>query len=355
MAKISKRIEIVASSKHELNSMSPRSREAIRDILSKKYTHVDVSIVNNLQDLEFLAERSPDMVFLGMKFIPNDPGLGLSDPNKVWISEYLDRRSICYTGSGHTAVELELNKDLAKRRIAEAGLRTSKFQVIGREENITSSQVTLSYPLFVKPTNRGGGSGVDTGSLVHNFRQLCSKVQSLAVELRSDALVEEYLPGREFSVGILKDEYTNYYSVMPLELVAPMDESGERFLSGHVKSMDAERHSEILDIDLKAKINALALGAFKALGARDYGRIDIRLDATGTPHFLEANLLPSLLFNYGNFPRACLLNIKLMHEPMILKIINLAFSRGAAVSADILNAGPTFNKLPALISPGPIF
>jgi len=63
------------------------------------------------------------------------------------------------------------------------------------------------------------------------------------------------------------------------------------------------------------------------LGARDYGRIDIRLDATGTPHFLEANLIPSLISGYGSFPKACVMNIGLEYEPMIMRIANLGLSR----------------------------
>ena len=240
-----------------------------------------------------------------MKFVPSDPDLGLSDPNKIWISEYLDRCGICYTGSGHMAIELEMNKNLAKQRIAASGLRTPRFKVIDRNRQLATHEVALTYPLFVKPTNRGGGEGVDAASLVNDFSQLRSKVALLSAELRSDSLVEEYLPGREFSVGILKELRTSQYKVMPIELVAPLDKTGARILSAQIKSMDVESHFEVTDGKLKAMINELAINAFRALGARDYGRIDIRLDAAGRPHFLEANLLPSLMNNYGNFPKTC--------------------------------------------------
>jgi D-alanine-D-alanine ligase len=114
---------------------------------------------------------------------------------------------------------------------------------------------------------------------------------------------------------------------MPLELIAPPDTSGARFLSGAIKKADTEHYLEVTDIPLGTTICTLALDAFHALGAQDYGRIDVRLDSAGKPHFLEANLLPSLLDGYGNFPKACLLNAGLSHKAIILRIVDLALLR----------------------------
>lgn len=307
--------------------MGVKSRTEIKAILSKQYSHVRITIINNLSDLEALVARRPDVVFLGMKFIPSRPVLGLASQRKIWLSEYFDREGIAYTGSGQSAIELELNKELAKQHLFDAGLMSAGFMVIQNYEQLTPDDITLTYPLFVKPTDRGGGKGVDAGSLARDFHQLRAKVRSLKVDLGADALVEEYLPGREFSVGILRQQHTGKYAVMPIELVAPPDKSGARYLSGHVKSADAEYNLAVTDKELRTKINALAVGAFHALGARDYGRIDIRLDAHGTPHFLEANLLPSLLEGYGNFPKTFMLNMKLAHKSIITNIISLALAR----------------------------
>jgi len=335
--------------------MGPKSQEAIRATLSKEYARVGITLVNDLSDLVALVAMAPDMVFLGMKFIPSNPELGLSDPNKIWLSEYFDEQGIAYTGSSHTAVALELSKELAKQRVAAAGLQTPLFQVISRNEQLTQGDVTLRYPLFVKPTNRGGGAGVDAGSLVYNFPQLLSKVRSLSADLQSDSLVEEYLPGREFSVAILKETYTDQYSVMPIELVAPPDMSGARYLSAQVKAADTERNLEVTDSNLKTTINTLALDAFLALGARDYGRIDVRLDSHGAPHFLEANLLPSLLNGYGNFPKSCLLNNSLEYEPMILTIVSLAFMRTTHEDTHIYEVNDAPGITLSLASSGPVF
>jgi D-alanine-D-alanine ligase len=110
---------------------------------------------------------------------------------------------------------------------------------------------------------------------------------------------------------------------MPLELVAPKDAQGARILSQEIKAADQEDYLEIGDKTIKKKVSELAMKVFVALGARDYGRIDVRLDSAGIPQFLEANLLPSLLDGYGNFPKACLLNINLSYADMILEITAL--------------------------------
>jgi D-alanine-D-alanine ligase len=195
--------------------------------------------------------------------------------------------------------------------------------------------VPLDFPLFIKPTDRGGGLGVDSDSVVHGFDQLRTKVHSITTTFRSDALIEEYLPGREFSVAILKYKNSAGYLAMPIELVAPADKNGSRLLSGQVKSENVEQVLEVTDTIVRSKVITLALAVFDALGARDYGRIDIRLDNNGTPHFLEANLIPSLISGYGSFPKACLLNIGLDYEPMIMTIANLALARNVNEIVDV--------------------
>jgi D-alanine-D-alanine ligase len=163
--------------------------------------------------------------------------------------------------------------------------------------------------------------------VANNFRQLQSKVHSIATDLQSDSLVEEYLPGREFSVAILKDGHADEFLAMPIERIAPPDEHGARFLSAQVKSADAGSSLAVTDKIIKAKVMALALKVFHALEARDYGRIDIRLDKADEPHFLEANLIPGLISGYGNFPKACLLDMDMDYETMILNIANLGLAR----------------------------
>lgn len=327
MKKINKHIEIVRSTISNLNSMGTASSNGALKVLAEYYVRVGITMINNLSDLEALVALKPDLVFLGMEFVPTDPNLGPEDPNKIWITSYLDDHDIAYTGSSQTAHELARNKPMAKQQVLDAGLTTSEFFVVAPNQVNPSHNVPLTYPLFIKPTNRGGGAGIDSKSVVNTSFELDAKVASIAKKFRSDSLVEKYLDGREFSVAILKQEYSAEYSVMPLELIAPQDEYGARILSARIKSADTERFLEVTDEDIKHRISTLAIDVFHALGARDYGRIDIRMDKLGTPYFLEANLIPSLLKGYGNFPKACMLNMDLDYESMLLSIVRLALRR----------------------------
>ncbi len=331
MIKRSKHIEIVRSTQPGLSSLSEESCRAIFAVLAKNYATVGVTIVNNLSDLQALVALRPDLVFLGMKFIPEDSELGLNDPKKIWVAKYLSENNIAHTGSSHIAHELELNKPLAKQRVVAAGLKTSPFFVAGKKWLESPGGTSLPYPLFVKPANRGGGVGIDSDSVGRDATALRSKVQSIAASLQADSLVEEYLPGREFSVAILKNSLTSEFAVMPIELIAKPDKHGVRVLSEEVKSANSEQAVEVADKAIRAKVSELAFDVFVALGARDYGRVDIRLDVSATPHFLEANLIPSLISGYGSFPKACVLNLGLDYEPMILNIINLGLARSMDV------------------------
>jgi D-alanine-D-alanine ligase len=321
------RIEIISSSLTGLSSMSQESRENISAVLSAHFSDVTITVVNNQADLESLASRDPDLVVLGMKFLPMHPELGFHDPDKIWISDYLEQAGIVHTGSRQPAHVLELSKQKAKDRVKKAGVRTSCYFVASRNQVLSESDITLRYPVFIKPTDRGGGCGVDEHSVASNFDELQAKVQSIAALYGSASLIEEFLPGREFSVTLLKHVESDQYDITPLELVAEPNKRGHRMLSNQVKSSNSESVFIVENGTLKTSLEVLALTSFEALGGRDYGRIDIRLDSYGIPHFLEANLMPSLISGYGTFPKACELGKGLDYEPMILRIVELGLSR----------------------------
>lgn len=344
MIKINKHIEIVRSTSKGLSSMSRESCDAVLTVLSKHYASVRVSVVNDLSELEAIVARDPDLVFLGMEFIPVNPSLGWQDPNKIWLTTYFDEHDITYTGSSQAAHYLERNKPLAKQRALESGLKTAPFCIIKHDQSTGSRNMPLTFPVFIKPANRGGGLGIDSDSLVYNFKQLLAKVSSIT-SLHSDSLVEEYLSGREFSVAILKDKHSAEFAVMPIELIAPLDKNEARILSSKVKSSNTEQAIEVTDKIIKSKVTTLALNVFHALGARDYGRIDIRLDRNGEPHFLEANLLPSLISGYGSFPKACMLNLNLDHESMIMRIAKLGLARNLDDTEEALELSTTMNTV----------
>lgn len=323
MAKLPLRIEVVRSNIKALSSMSAESALSIVETLGKKYSEVIMTNVDNESDLKALIARKPDLVFLGMYFVFEDSELHA----KLWLSNSLEKNGIRHTGSGKFSHRLGLNKHLAKQRMVEKDLQTSPFMIIERKNEQVINEGALTFPLFVKPSNKGGGQGIDEFSVVRTVEELRAKVASIHEVQNTDALVEEFLIGREFSIAIIGDADTDALIAMPIELVAKKDINGERMLSKTVKSSNSEAVLAVTDPAESSRLKHFAINAFRALGGRGYGRIDVRFDAFGVPHFLEANLIPSLIDGYGSFPKAYEMNLGLDYTSMIMHIVRLGIKR----------------------------
>jgi D-alanine-D-alanine ligase len=328
MSKIDKYIEIVGSSNPRINAMAADSRLTILTTLSKIYTNVGITIVNNLADLEGLVAKKPDLVVLGMKLVLLDPEKSYDDSRKMWLSDYLEEHGIDYTGSDTAALTLEFDKHVAKQRVIDSGLQSSTYFISSVSQPTFTHN--LRFPLFVKPTNRGDSKGIDERSVVYSDTDLEAKISSIHNDHSSDALIEEYLPGREFSVAVIKQPNSDSLLAMPVEITTPADAQGHSFLSEAVKEADSEQVLAVNDAELKEALNVLAIGVFKALGSRDYGRIDMRLDSLGAPSFIEANLMPGLS-DHGYLARCFDLNERIAYEDMIISIVSLGFDRAAGV------------------------
>jgi D-alanine-D-alanine ligase len=321
---INKYIEIVGSANPRLNAMAPSSRLSIAATLRKRYAKVGISIVNNIDDLDALVAKKPDLVVLGIKLVLLEPAKSYDESKKVWLASYLDEHGIAYTGSDATALGLEVDKHDAKLTAITAGLRSSEFFISTMSSPRFSHN--LQFPLFVKPTNRGDSKGIDEQSVVYSDTNLRAKIQSIHRVCSSDALIEEYLPGREFSVAVIRQQSSGKLLAMPIELTTLADKKGHSILSQSVKNADSETVLSVHDNKLKHSLNALAIGVFEALGARDYGRIDMRLDKHGKPSFIEANLMPGLS-THGYLARCFYLNKRIAYSDMILAIVALGLTR----------------------------
>jgi len=330
--KTNKYIEIVVSSQSQFNSMAKASRLRVFAALNKHFTKVGMTTIDNLTDLEQLVAKKPDLVVLGVKFTHIGFSGTSGNSTKIRISDYLKQNNINFAGSDAEARSIGLIKHKAKLKVKQAGLQTSKHYISGL--NQLALKNNLKFPLFVKPTNRGGSQGVDENSVVYSDSQLQSKILSIHEGYKSDALIEEYLPGREFSVAVTRQLGSNDLLAMPIEIKAPKDRNGNSFLSEAVKKADSEKVVAIKDPILKKAVNNLAIGVFGALGARDYGRIDMRLNAQGNPSFIEANLMPGLS-SHGYMSRCFKINHKISYDDMIVSIINIALERATILSIEV--------------------
>ena len=210
---------------------------------------------------------------------------------------------IPYSGSDPFTLTLCLDKARTKETLAFHGIPTPPFAVVDDPAEIESVTADLHLPLFVKPLHEGSSKGITDGNLCWDRKQLRKQTQFLLTNYKQPVLVEEYLPGKEFTCAVLGngDEAT----VLPI--VGMNFDSlpkGALPIYGFDAKFVWDRPEKPLEIfqcparitsELQASIERVTLDAFRVLGCRDWARIDIRLDAAGNPNVLEVNPLPGIL------------------------------------------------------------
>lgn len=316
-SKINKTIEIITvpknadPMKNQLNVGILLDEKIIRDILSKYYQNVIITEINTQSDLNRLAVRNPDLVFSGVKYFDF---LG----KVLWLNDYLDVFDIPYIASDRKALDSESDKSRAKEIMQKAGIATAHFFTTRPGEHPTEQSIPIAFPLFLKPVTGGDSRGVDANSVVSDFPGFLAKVGEIQDRQKSDSMVEAYLSGKEYSVGIFEDIVTGILTAMPIEIIVEKNRNGNRILDFDTKKNDTEKVIAVNDRGLHKQLSDMAKAAFQALDGKSFGRIDIMMNHDNVPHFIEANLMPGL--RKGYFYRACLLNSNMSYERMIRKI-----------------------------------
>ena len=285
----------------------------VHKILSDRYQLVTITQIRTRRDLERMAIRRPDLVFSGVKYFT-------FDGEDLWLNDFLDLHGIAYIASGRSALDNEHDKARAKNLVSAANVATAEFFLTAPGEHPTAATIPLPFPLFVKPVTGGDSRGVDAKSVVHDFDGFRRKVLDIHENQMSQALVETYLSGREYSVGILEDASNGKLRAMPVEIIAAPNRNGDRILDYDVKKQDSENVAPVTDTATRLQLGTLAKAAFRALGGKSLGRIDIKMSHANVPNFIEANLMPGL--RRGYFYRCCLLNLDMTYEAMILTIVD---------------------------------
>ena len=321
--KITKTIEIVIVpnfgevNSHQDNVGIILEEKKILRILSKRYKNVIITEINCEQDLEKLAARKPNLVFSGVKyFFFND--------RKVWLNDYLEMFDIPYIASSKLALDNESNKNQAKKLMQKAKIKTADFFITNPGEYLDETLIPIKFPLFIKPVTGGDSRGIDKHSIVLNFESFVAKVLDIKAEQNSPSLVETYLSGKEYSVGIFEDSIDGSLRAMPIEIIVKKNVDGHCILDFDVKKNDEEKVIPVTDIKIFNKLSKLAKDSFRALGGKSLGRIDIKMNHLGVPHFIEANLMPGL--RKGYFYRSCVINLGMSYEDMIFSIANTGLS-----------------------------
>jgi len=210
---------------------------------------------------------------------------------------------IPYSGSDPFTLTLCLDKAKTKETLAFHGIPTPRFAVVEDVGELQTRTADLQLPLFVKPLHEGSSKGITDRNLCFDRDHLARQTRFLLENYQQPVLVEEYLPGKEFTCAVLGNG--NRATVLPL-----VGMNFESLPDGAlpIYSFDAkfvwDRPDNPLEIfqcparitkELQASIERVTLDAFRVLGCRDWARIDVRLDAAGNPNVLEVNPLPGIL------------------------------------------------------------
>lgn len=257
------------------------------------------------------------------------------------VPAILEMLGIPYTAAGVLANALSLDKGMCKMVWRAAGLPTAPFQVLHQVDAPLAEN--LSFPLFLKPAREGSGMGINERSVVRSEPELRDQAAWLLCTYHQPVLVEAYLPGREFTIGLVGNERTSClvpstpaydergFIVFPaLEIdVSTVVEAGGLY-SSHVKS-DKPLEPRYLcpapiDDALAAEMNDLAVRAFAAIDARDVGRVDFRLGPDCRPYLLEINTLPGLNPRYSDIVFGAA-GMGMTYETLVAEILHSAAVR----------------------------
>lgn len=241
------------------------------------------------------------------------------------IPAILDVYDIPYTFSDPLVMALSLHKGMTKAVVRGAGLPTPDFQMVQRLSDLAG--LNLSFPVFAKPVAEGTGKGVSPASKISSRQELETVCADLLEKFDQPVLLEAYLPGREFTVGVV-GEGESTKPLGTLEIVLGDDAEPEVY-----SYVNKERCEDLVEYrlvssedSLVAECERIACESWNVLGGRDAGRIDLRCDAAGQPYFLEANPLAGMHPEHSDLPMLCT-RIGMSYTALVKCIVDRATQR----------------------------
>ncbi|KAF0150350.1 MAG: D-alanine-D-alanine ligase-like protein [Ignavibacteria bacterium] len=299
---------------------------AIKDSL--QLYHEVIMIEANEDAFEKFRNIKPDIVF-------NVAECANSTSREAQIPAMLDMLQIPYSGSDPLTLTTCLDKARTKEVLSYHGIPTSKFLLLEALRDL--EKFNLRFPVIMKPVAEGSSKGIFDSSLINNIGELKSRLTELFSEYNQPFLLEEFLPGREFTVAILGNEEES--------IVLPIVELNLHELPSHLAPIYSYEAKWVVDTkdnplnifscpakityDLARIISDTALRTYKVLRCKDWSRIDIRLDANGIPNVIEINPLPGVLPDPNDnscYPKAAR-TAGLSYQEMINKVLNAAIKR----------------------------
>ena len=236
----------------------------------------------------------------------------------------LEMSKVPFVGSDGLTLALTLDKTTTKRVLVSYGIPTPHFFEVENFANLNG--VLLDFPMMVKPRYEGASKGITDKSRVEDRIRLLEQLRLINEVYRQPALVEEFISGSEFTVPIIGNDPPEVLSAVQTEIdgkLVPGDliYTFDRIHSDSIKYICPAR----IDKELEKEIKDLALATYKAVGCRDFGRVDFRVDENNNPYVLEINPLPSLSVEDAFKIEAELIGMS--YNQMINRILNFALER----------------------------
>ena len=273
-----------------------------------------------------IVRLNPDVVFNFVEQMDGDRRLGANVP------ALLDVLRIPYTGSNAIGIAAAIDKSASKHAVSSVGLAVPPFVVLPIGST-RAPRRSFDFPAIVKPQFGGGSVGLTLKSVVHSERELIRRAREIHRAFEEPAICERFIDGRELTVGMIEEK--NDVLVLPIRetVFGRADAGGPRFYTERVKDRASYRrrwdiHHERAQLPpaLERRLRTSCKDAFRVLGLSGYARMDIRLDSTGAPVFLEANSNPDLSpRNFGLMASW----MGLTYEDVIVKVLRAGLSRGA--------------------------
>ncbi len=300
-----KRIAILYNLKHGVSSAA-KDAEAEYDSIDTVNALRDVFERGGLSVLTLEADRMLPVKLMEARFdIAFNIAEGLSGRGReAQVPALLHLMGLRCTGSDETTLAIALNKSLTNRLLSTCGVRVPRSVVLTPDTAFRAPR--LSYPVLIKPNCEGSSKGIAETAIAGDLKALRSLAEKNFALYGEEMLAEEYIEGREFTVGLLGNG--GHLRVFP-----PMEIVFDRFTEGdyHVYSYPVKQdYKRYVHYECPASLTPaqdtemrdMARRAFEALGCRDFARVDFRMDTNGRLYFIEINPLPGLAPDYSDFP-----------------------------------------------------
>jgi len=281
--------------------------ETINAVKEAIESYHDVTLVEADENaFETLRQMKPDIVF---NIAEGFNGMS----REAQIPAILDMLQIPYTGSDPLTLATCLDKSRTKEILSYNKIPNPKFLLVNDFKQINN--LDFDYPLMVKPVSEGSSKGIFSSSFAKNPHELKSEVGRILKQYDQPALIEEFLPGREFTVAVIGNDTEAevlpiveiQYNDFPDDFIPIYSYEAKWILDTKEDPLEVFSCPAKIDKKLESKIKSTVLRAYNILRCKDWSRIDVRLDKNGEPNIIEVNPLPGILPNPEEnscFPKA---------------------------------------------------